>query len=51
MTISDFAIKQPIITVVTMLILVVGIVYYLVAARGREDRGEVDRATGEAVIG
>ena len=34
-----------------LLILVAGIVYYAVAARGREDRVEVDPATGEAVIG
>jgi amino acid transporter len=34
-----------------LLILIVGIVYYAVAARGREDRVEVDPATGEAVIG
>jgi urea carboxylase system permease len=34
-----------------LLILVAGIVYYVIAARGREDRVEVDPATGEAVIG
>ncbi len=34
-----------------LLILIFGIVYYAVAARGREDRVEVDAATGEAVIG
>jgi urea carboxylase system permease len=34
-----------------LLILIVGIVYYVVAARGREDRVEADVATGEAVIG
>jgi hypothetical protein len=32
-------------------VLIVGAVYYLVAARGRDDRVEVDPATGEAVIG
>ena len=34
-----------------LLILIAGIVYYAVAARGRADRVEVDPATGEAVIG
>ena len=34
-----------------LLIAIVGIVYYLIAARGREDRVEADAATGEAVIG
>jgi urea carboxylase system permease len=34
-----------------LLILIVGVVYYLVAARGREDKVEADLATGEAVIG
>lgn len=33
------------------LILVVGIVYYLAAVRGRAETVEVDQATGEAVIG
>jgi urea carboxylase system permease len=34
-----------------LLIAIAGIVYYLVAARGREDHVEADAATGEAVIG
>jgi hypothetical protein len=34
-----------------LLILIAGIVYYAVAARGRADRVEVDPATGEAIIG
>ena len=34
-----------------LLIAIVGIVYYVIAARGREDRVEADAATGEAVIG
>ena len=32
-------------------VLIVGLIYYLVAQRGREDRVEADLATGEAVIG
>jgi amino acid transporter len=32
-------------------VLIVGVIYYLVAQRGREDRVEADMATGEAVIG
>jgi amino acid transporter len=32
-------------------VLIVGVIYYLVAQRGREDRVEADLATGEAVIG
>jgi amino acid transporter len=32
-------------------VLIAGLIYYLVAARGREDHVEVDAATGEAVIG
>ncbi len=34
-----------------LLIATAGIVYYLLAARGREDQVEADAATGEAVIG
>jgi hypothetical protein len=34
-----------------LLIAIAGIIYYVVAARGREDRVEADTATGEAVIG
>jgi urea carboxylase system permease len=34
-----------------LLIAIVGIVYYVIAARGRDDRVEADTATGEAVIG
>jgi len=32
------------------LVVIVGLIYYLVAQRGREDRVEADLATGEAVI-
>jgi amino acid transporter len=32
-------------------VVVVGVIYYVVAQRGREDRIEADLATGEAVIG
>ena len=32
-------------------VLIVGLIYYLVAQRGREDRVEADLATGEAMIG
>lgn len=32
-------------------VLIAGVIYYLVAQRGREDRVEADLATGEAVIG
>jgi urea carboxylase system permease len=32
-------------------VLIAGLIYYLVAQRGREDRVEADLATGEAVIG
>ena len=41
----------PFFEATVLLILAVGVVYYLVAQRGREDRVEADLATGEAIIG
>lgn len=41
----------PIFEAIVGLVVIVGLVYYLVAQRGREDRVDADVATGEAVIG
>ena len=40
----------PVFETLVGLVFVVGLIYYLVAQRGREDRVEADLATGEAVI-
>ncbi|TMK23353.1 MAG: amino acid permease [Actinobacteria bacterium] len=40
----------PVFETLVGLVVIVGLVYYLVAQRGREDRVEADIATGEAVI-
>ena len=41
----------PVYETLVGLVVLVGLIYYLVAQRGREDRIEADTATGEAVIG
>jgi amino acid transporter len=41
----------PIFEAIVGLVVIVGLVYYLVAQRGRQDRVEVDLATGESSIG
>ncbi len=41
----------PVFETLVGLVVVIGLVYYLVAQRGHEDRVEADVATGETIIG
>ncbi|MFL5778911.1 MAG: hypothetical protein ACJ761_08215, partial [Chloroflexota bacterium] len=50
-TVQDKLPPWPIFETLVGVVVIVGLIYYVAAQRGREDRVEADVATGEAVIG